>query len=163
MGNETQLPPTSNSAPANQNDDDEDTLTPTSGRMLNSIQPVPVIVSRSDGVPKRGRHFAGLPTSPEHIQHRRGKSSGKSISSSFTGKQESKNKRPSKTKSKRPKAVYESVEDEMFCIVCSNPYKTSRGDWLQCGRCEIWGHAKCAKKKDPLYIYYHCESGKDSE
>lgn len=161
MAKDIEMGESLNAGPSNHNDNDnEDSLIP--GHMLNKINPVPVVKSRADVVRKRRRQFAELLISPEHIQERRKKTNLKSKSIATAGQQKNKLQPKKNTKHIRSVVESEDEDDDVFCIVCTHPYKTSKSDWLQCRRCKNWAHAKCAKN-NPLYICNNCESSDDTD
>ena len=39
-----------------------------------------------------------------------------------------------------------SEPEDWFCLVCSEAYNQSKGDWVECVICKLWVHIGCVKK-----------------
>ena len=73
-------------------------------------------------------------------------------------------KAPTKVKNSK-KTRQEQVDsdtDEVFCLICSEPYSNSRPreKWVRCVECCLWAHEECTAGSSP-FICQNCDSDDD--
>lgn len=66
---------------------------------------------------------------------------------------------PKNTKKKRGRASESSEDDEYNCLVCIEPYSSSKpGEiWVKCIKCQLWAHEACTLQ-EAQYLCHNCDS-----
>jgi len=88
----------------------------------------------------------------------------KKSSTKAKGKSMPATKAPTKVKnSKKPRQEQvDSDTDEVFCLICTEPYSNSRPreKWVRCVECCLWAHEECTAGSSP-FICQNCDSDDD--
>jgi len=76
------------------------------------------------------------------------------------GKGQAKKSRP-KGKKKLDFSDGDSEDEEVFCLVCIEPWGNSRPgeQWIRCQECKRWAHTQCTNTDGVVYVCQNCESG----
>lgn len=150
-----------------------------------SAQPTPSFTLQASPHRNSLSDLAPLPKAPPRVKSKNGRSKGKSAIYTDTPEKEEleakkrkinekkipkmrnlDSKRKSvkttikntyKTNTNNQNEEIEDVEDDNYCIVCFEDYKSSREDWLQCVDCRQWAHSSCAKN-NAFFVCINCLS-----
>ena len=98
------------------------------------------------------------------MNKRRPSKHGKELAPKTGGKKYPPTKQRKAPKEKSKKVAAESSdEDECFCLVCCEPFRTvhkEKENWIQCVVCHMWSHFDCTDGKES-YICHNCDSDSD--
>nr|XP_053616775.1 uncharacterized protein LOC128678900 [Plodia interpunctella] len=90
----------------------------------------------------------------------KGKQKGKS-----KGKKSAKNKDEIERVKKRVlssgSSDSDSESEEWYCLVCSEEYSQSKGNWVQCTVCKMWAHVGCVGGNTFSFVCINCNSDDD--
>lgn len=164
-------------------DNNESSSVPSASRQIlpqTSVQSTLSVTSQTSPHRTSLSDLSPLPKAPTRLKSKTGRSKGKSAIYTDTPEKEELEAKKRKIDAKKiPKLKYSKAkkttkrktvrtqnnkadessddgnEDEWYCIVCFDNYKSSAEEWLQCRNCHKWAHSSCAKN-DPFYICLHC-------
>lgn len=131
------------------------------------VRPLPKAPPRKiTGKENKKRKSAIYTDTPEKeaIRSEQNDKQKKRVSKNITLSEKNQKKKSNKTSKKKINLekkpdTSEDDDDETFCLICLEPYSSSRGgeNWVRCIQCKDWSHEECTKQ-DAFYICHNCES-----